>query len=282
MSKTQISDKIKHISLDKIQVFIDRKRETKGHQQLTESIKHYGLLIPISVVKLSGGGYKLVKGQGRLLAHQKLGLSTIKAFVFEEEELPDKEIVKSWLIENEVRDSLSKVDKARLMKVEFDRNSSYEKTAKLFLTTSSRVKQYIKMLERTSEKVIEMVDDKKISFTQAKELSATVKTKTAQESTADLIVRNKLSQKASRVVMKNAREMEQKGTKVTIQKLEKRLSAQRSEIVDRKTYLNALENRYNQIVPIVKGLMNDPDFLALIKKHNLPVPETKKGGIHVY
>jgi len=264
---------IEEIPIDKIKVFISRKREKKVHDLLIESIRKYGLLIPVTVVRLSDGEYKLVKGEGRLLAHQRLGLSKIRAFVFNEDELPDTEIIGDWLIENEVRDKLSNLDKARLMKMEFQKNKSYEETAKIFLTAPSTVRQYIIMLDKTSEKVIKMIEDKKISFTQVKELSMTVKTKEAQETVADLIAGKKLSQAASRVVLKKAKEIEQKSQKVTVQVLTKHLLAVQAEIRDLKILLGALQQRYDRIVPHVKALISDPEFVAFLKRYDLPIPD---------
>ncbi|MBL7132249.1 MAG: ParB/RepB/Spo0J family partition protein [Candidatus Omnitrophica bacterium] len=270
------------IPIDKIDVFISRKRDSKGHELLTESIKKYGLLIPITVVKLPEDRYKLVKGQGRLLAHQKLGLTKIKAFVFKEDELPDKEIIENWLIENEVRDKLSNLDKARLMQIEFEKNKSYEETAKLFLTAPSTVRQYIGMLDKASDKVIRMIEDRKISFTQGKELAMTIKTKDAQDSVVDVIANNRLSQPASRIVLEAARNIEQKGQKVTIQMLEKNFSALRAENKDLKLFLGALQQRYNRIVPHVKALVRDPEFVDLLKKNDLPLPDMKEEVSYAY
>lgn len=277
-----IENKIEEIPINKIEVFISRKRDSKGHDLLTESIKKYGLLIPITVVKQAEGRYKLVKGQGRLLAHQKLGLSRIKAFVFNEEDLPDKEIIESWLIENEVRDKLSNLDKARLMKMEFEKNKSYEETAKIFLTAPSTVRQYIAMLGRASEKVIQMIEDERISFTQGKELAMSVKSKETQESVAEVIANNRLSQPASRLVLDTARKIEQKGQKVTVQVLEKNFSALRAEIKDLKLFLGALQQRYNRIVPHAKALLRDPEFVDLLKKDDLPIPELKEEVGYAY
>lgn len=273
---------VEQIPIDSIEVFLDRTRDKRGHDLLTESIRKYGLLIPITVVKRSDGKYKLVKGQGRLLAHQKLGLDKIKTFVFNEEDFPDNEIIENWLIENEIRDKLSNLDKARLMKMEFEKNKSYEETAEIFLTTPFTVKQYINMLDKISEKVIKMVEDNKISFTQAKELSMTVKSKEAQESVADLIVRNKLSQPASRLILKTAKEIEQKNQKVTIQLLEKNLSALRAEIKDLKILLGALQQRYNRLIPHVKALMKDSEFVAFLKKYDLTIPEITEEVSYAY
>jgi ParB/RepB/Spo0J family partition protein len=274
-ANVDVRSRVESIPIEKIEIFISRKREAKGHNLLTESIEKYGLLIPITVVRLGDGKYRLVKGEGRLLAHQKLGLAKIKAFVFQEQELPNSEIIENWLVENEVRDTLSNLDKARLMKMEFEKNHSYEETAKIFLTTTSTVKQHISMLEKTSEKVIKMVENDKISFTQASQLSMAVKTKEAQESVADLIVRNKLSQTRARVVMKTAQKIEKKKQKVTIQLLEKSLSSILADIRDHKILLGALLQRYDRLVPHVKALLRDPELVSLLKKHDLSIPELK-------
>ena len=82
-------------------------------EELSESIKRYGLIQPIIVTK-KDGYYQIVAGERRWRASKKAGLTTIKAIVREDDEKKNKEIA---LIENIQREDLNAVEKALGMKL---------------------------------------------------------------------------------------------------------------------------------------------------------------------
>jgi len=82
-------------------------------EELSESIKRYGLIQPIIVTK-KDGYYQIVAGERRWRASKKAGLSTIQAIVREDDEKKNKEIA---LIENIQREDLNAVEKALGMKL---------------------------------------------------------------------------------------------------------------------------------------------------------------------
>ena len=82
-------------------------------EELSESIKRYGLIQPIIVTK-KDGYYQIVAGERRWRASKKAGLSTISAIVREDDEKKNKEIA---LIENIQREDLNAVEKAMGMKL---------------------------------------------------------------------------------------------------------------------------------------------------------------------
>ena len=82
-------------------------------EELSESIKKYGLIQPIIVTKKEGY-YQIVAGERRWRASKKAGLSTIKAIVREDDEKKNKEIA---LIENIQREDLNAVEKAMGIKL---------------------------------------------------------------------------------------------------------------------------------------------------------------------
>lgn len=77
-------------------------------QELTQSIKTYGLLQPI-MVRRSGRGYQLVVGERRLLACKSLGWKTITATI---KELGDSAMATIALIENLQREDLNYIEEA--------------------------------------------------------------------------------------------------------------------------------------------------------------------------
>jgi ParB family transcriptional regulator, chromosome partitioning protein len=84
-------------------------------QELTQSIKTYGLLQPI-IVRRDGRGYQLVVGQRRLIACRNLGWKSISATV---KDLSDSAMAAIALIENLQRENLNYFEEsagyARLM-----------------------------------------------------------------------------------------------------------------------------------------------------------------------
>ena len=81
-------------------------------RELAESIRSSGLLQPI-LVRPSNGRYEVVAGHRRLLAHKLLGEVKIKAIV---RELSDEETVLIRAIENDQREDLNPIEKAKVYK----------------------------------------------------------------------------------------------------------------------------------------------------------------------
>ncbi|MCO1580493.1 ParB N-terminal domain-containing protein [Crossiella sp. SN42] len=76
---------------------------------LAGNISEFGLLHPVEVMPNGDGTWTLVKGNGRLLAHRRLGLSTIQAFVDHRSLTEDTlaEIIQAQASENAHRKNLS-------------------------------------------------------------------------------------------------------------------------------------------------------------------------------
>ena len=81
-------------------------------EELSESIKHYGLLQPIIVSKRDKY-YEIVAGERRWRACKKAGLTEIPAIIRDNDERKNKEIA---LIENIQREDLNPIEKALGMK----------------------------------------------------------------------------------------------------------------------------------------------------------------------
>ena len=87
-----------------------RKFDQEGLLQLAESIGQHGVLQPILVAPLEGGGYKIVAGERRWRAARMAGLSEIPAVV---KEYPDDVVLQLALIENLQREDLNPVEEAQ-------------------------------------------------------------------------------------------------------------------------------------------------------------------------
>lgn len=95
---------------------LDRKRDWKGHRELRNSIEKFGVLTPITVRMAPDGtgDYLLIKGQGRTLACQMLGLTKIPAVVVAEDFAEDEK-VQQFLVENVARLRMRPIDRALLI-----------------------------------------------------------------------------------------------------------------------------------------------------------------------
>ena len=78
-------------------------------EELSESIKAYGVLQPITVRKMSGGYYELVAGERRLRASEMAGLETIPAILMQ---VSDSDSAVMAFIENIQRQKLSFLEEA--------------------------------------------------------------------------------------------------------------------------------------------------------------------------
>jgi ParB family chromosome partitioning protein len=77
--------------------------------ELVDSIREVGLLQPVVVRPLDGGGYELVMGERRLRASQQAGLSTIPAIIRRTE---DADLLRDALLENLHRAQLNPLEEA--------------------------------------------------------------------------------------------------------------------------------------------------------------------------
>ena len=88
-------------------VFDDEKLE-----ELSQSIKEYGVIEPI-IVKKSIKGYEIVAGERRTLASKKAGLEKIPAIV---KDFTDEEMLQIAVLENIQRENLNVIEEAEAYK----------------------------------------------------------------------------------------------------------------------------------------------------------------------
>lgn len=105
-------NKILQIPVDDVRVNPLQPRKVFDHEmmeELTESIKEYGIIQPLIVTTLSGGEYELIAGERRLRAAKILGLATVPAII---REAGEQEKLELSLIENVQRADLNPMEKA--------------------------------------------------------------------------------------------------------------------------------------------------------------------------
>ena len=154
-------------------------REDAAMDELTESIRVYGVLSPL-LARPKGENYELVSGHRRHLAAQKLGLSTVPVLV---REMTDDESVILMVDSNLQRENLLPSEKAFAYKMKLEamkhqgaasgqlgQKWSRDMLADETEDSSRQIQRYIR-LTNLIPPLLQMVDDGRIAFSPAVELS---------------------------------------------------------------------------------------------------------------
>ena len=155
-------------------------REDTAMDELVESIRVHGVLSPL-LARQKGDGYELVSGHRRRLAAQKLDLPTVPVLV---REMTDDEAVILMVDSNLQRENLLPSEKAFAYKMKLEamkhqgRATSAQVAPKLTTElignevgiSKDMVKRYIRLTNLVPP-LLQMVDDGRIAFSPAVELS---------------------------------------------------------------------------------------------------------------
>ena len=137
-------------------------------EELSKSIKEYGVIQPIIVIK-EDNYYRIVAGERRWRAAKKAGISEIPAIVREYSEQQNKEIA---LIENIQRENLNPVEKAMALKEILEKYSmTQQQLADKLGISRSGIANTIRLLN-LDERVIELVKEGKLTEGHCKALLA--------------------------------------------------------------------------------------------------------------
>ena len=155
-------------------------REDAAMDELVESVRTYGILSPL-LARPKGEGYELVSGHRRRLAAQKLGLPSVPVLV---REMTDDEAVILMVDSNLQRENLLPSEKAFAYKMKLEamkhqgkatsgqlvQKLSVEKVADEANENYKTVQRYIRLTNLVPP-LLQMVDDGRIAFSPAVELS---------------------------------------------------------------------------------------------------------------
>lgn len=151
-------DRILKIPIEQIKVnpYQPRKHFSDAHiDELTESIKEYGIIQPL-IVSREGDGYELIAGERRLRASKKLGLKAIPAILREAHEQEKLELA---LIENIQREDLNPMDLAHAYRRLIDEfNITQEVMAKRVSKSRPSITNTLRLLNLPDEIQDALVD----------------------------------------------------------------------------------------------------------------------------
>lgn len=156
-------------------------REDAAMDELVESVRTYGILSPL-LARPKGEGYELVSGHRRRLAAQKLGLPTVPVLV---REMTDDEAVILMVDSNLQRENLLPSEKAFAYRMKLEamkhqgkatsrqvvgKLESADEVGKVNGESGRTIQRYIRLTNLVPP-LLQMVDDGRIAFSPAVELS---------------------------------------------------------------------------------------------------------------
>lgn len=178
---------ITYIEIEKLKPFENHPYKVVENEEmnnLTQSINENGILSPIIVRPIENGEYEIVSGHRRLFAGKQAGLTKIPAIVCE----MDRDTAAITLVDSNLhRENILPSEKAFAYKLKAEALSHQGKRTDLTLEqvapklstetigeseniSKDTVKRYIR-LTKLLPKLLELVDEARIAFTPAVELS---------------------------------------------------------------------------------------------------------------
>lgn len=177
-------ERVKNIPLDELHPFKNHPFKILNNEEMErmiESIRKVGTITPALARPLPDGGYELVSGHRRLAACQVLGIETLPVIV---REMSDDEAVIAMVDANLQRETILPSEKAFAYKMKLEAVKHQGVTSRqvgeklLSVTQVSRdsddserqIQRYIRLTYLIPE-LLSMVDDNKIAFNPAVEIS---------------------------------------------------------------------------------------------------------------
>ena len=191
-----MSEFVQMLSPDKLLPFEQHPfqvREDESLKELMESIRSYGVLSPL-LARPKGKGYELVSGHRRRLAAQKLGLKAVPVLV---REMSDDEAVILMVDSNLQREHLLPSEKAFAYKMKLEamkrqagrpskknlvqvgQNFSRTELSKQTGESETQIQRYIRLTNLVPP-ILKLVDEGRIAFSPAVELSYLTKEEQAE------------------------------------------------------------------------------------------------------
>ena len=180
----KMEEKITQMELEKLTPFKNHPfqvRQDEELEQLKESISQYGVLTPLIVRPMADGTLEIISGHRRKLAAELLGLEKVPTII---RDLSEEEAVVLMVDSNIQRENLLPSEKAFAYRMKMEAlkhqgkrtldqvepNWSAKEIGKENNESMSQVKRYIRLTFLIAP-ILEMVDQKRISFSPAVALS---------------------------------------------------------------------------------------------------------------
>ncbi len=262
------------IPIDKVKVINSRNREKEQFDMNVASIEHVGLLKPIRVndkfVERTGL-YELICGEGRLLAHQKLGRERV---VSEIVTCNRKEALLQSLVENIARTKPDSMDFARELNRLHDEGWDYKRIAQVACKSESYIREYVRLVKQGEYRLIHGVESGVFPMKFAVKV-ATTEDSQIQNTLMDafdegIVTTNNFGQ-ARRIIAARAKQSKKPATDKPytvgqlVHDIAETTRVKSSYVREAKTK----ENRFMSLLGAINTFWKDDDLLNLLRQERL-------------
>ena len=263
------------IPVDKIKVINPRNRDTEQFQMNVESIEHLGLMKPIRVNDKfleRTEMYELVCGEGRLLAHQKLGRATVLAEVIT---CTRKEAYLQSLVENLARTKPGSMEFARELKRLHDEGWDYEQIGRVACRSKNYIREYIRLVEQGEERLIQGVEQGVFPIKFATLVASTDNGQiqnVLMDAFDEGIVTSVNFAQARRIIMARCRTSKAKrktAEQYSVGQLKQDIAAATKVKVSYVREAKSKESRFVTLLDGINLLWRDPELLNLLREEHL-------------
>ena len=174
--ESRISE-IKEIQLSELHEFNDHPFKVRNNtklQELADSIKDHGVIVPGIARRRSQGGYEIIAGHSRKKACEIAGLHSMPMFI---RNLSDDEAIVIMVDSNIQREDILPSEKAKAYKMKYEALKHQGKKGNSLNVMSEESGDNKKMIQRfiwlanLSDDLLEFIDNKKLGFTQGVNIS---------------------------------------------------------------------------------------------------------------
>ena len=187
-----MTEKVMEIQMDKLVGFRNHPFQVKDDESLNalcESIRDYGVLSPLLARPTTDGNYEIISGHRRKAAAMKLGMEKLPVLI---REMTDDEAVILMVDSNILRENLLPSEKAYAYKMKLEAMNHQGRTsgqvgqkwsrdllADSVDDSSRQIQRYIR-LTYLQKSILDFVDEGRIAFSPAVELSYLTKLEQAE------------------------------------------------------------------------------------------------------
>lgn len=251
-----------------------RKRfDQEALDELTESVRTYGVVQPLTVRRLSSGYYQIIAGERRWRAAKAAGLKEVPAVVIEAD---DRKVMEIGLIENLQREDLNPIEEAKGYKVLLEEYGMTQEDISLRMGKSRpAIANALRLLD-LPDAVLQSLEEGKLTAGHGRAILA-APGKSAQRTLAQRVMDEGLS----------VRQTEALAKKLSQPKKEEAQSQEDPFKIYRDAAAKDLSDRFGRKVSIVHGgkkgkieleYYDDNDLNALLELLEQVKAKSPKGG----
>lgn len=227
---------------------------------LAESIKQHGLLQPIMVRPILGGGYQIVAGERRYRASQLAGITEVPVII---RDLTDKEAMQIALIENLQRENLNPIEEAQGYQSLMDEHGlTQEEVAEAVGKSRPAVANSLRLLKLPDE-ITQMLGQGKLSPGHARALLS-IENESEQIRIANEIALSDMSVRQVEKLAKQKKTVKPAPVAVKAPTYYSLVEQTLTEYLGKKVKITSLKNKKGGVLSI--EFYSNDDLQALAKK----------------